>query len=172
MCSLRPGEARLTKSVFITYDEDARVLETGFANTVIRSAARLEYAQASAALEGKRGLAAPELMPLLRDAETLARRIRTRRQTDGMIVLALPEVRVELGEDGRIVGAGAAESSFSHTIIEMFMVEANEAVSRRLTEAGLAHLRRVHPTPDPDAEESLAQADSDSWPSAARDAFA
>lgn len=48
-----------------------------------------------------------------------------------------------------------ADTGFSHTVIEMFMVEANEAVSRALTEAGLDHLRRVHPEPDPTAVEGL-----------------
>lgn len=157
VCSLQPGQDRLTKSAFITYDAEARIIETRFANTVIRSHARLAYEQASAALEGwTEGLDQP-VVALLQRAAALARRIRGRRVAQGMLVLTLPEVALTLARDGRVVDSGPADTSFSHTLIEMFMVEANEAVCRRLHELGLPQLRRIHPPPDPDAVASLAQ---------------
>ena len=155
VCSLQPGQPRYARSVFITYDGHARVVETRFARTLIRSAARLTYEAASAALEGTAGDLPPPVLGLLREAATLARRIRQRRIRDGMISLALPEVRIELDNRGRVTAAGPADASFSHTLIEMFMVEANEAVSRRLTQAGLTHLRRIHPPPAPEEAEHL-----------------
>ena len=149
VCSLQPNEPRLTKSVFITYDKRAHVRKTRFANAIIRSRARLTYEQASAALAGEtRGLKR-EVVKLLKDAETLAKSIRARRVRDGMISLAVPEVSIRLDENGDVADAGPADTSYSHTIIEMFMVEANEAVARCLTEVGLPHLRRVHDDPDP-----------------------
>src|SRR5262249_37299369 len=54
---------------------------------------------------------------------------------------------------GRVLDAHPADTSFSHTIIEMFMVEANEAVSRMLSQRGIPHLRRIHPPPSPEAAE-------------------
>jgi ribonuclease R len=147
VCSLQPGVPRLTKSVFLTYDRRGRVVEERFANSVIESAARLDYVEASAALEGKTDGLAPEVVALLERAAELARRIHARRTAAGMLVLALPELQVRLDDAGQVVDAGPAETSFSHTIIEMCMVEANEAVSRCLTAAGEGHLRRVHPAP-------------------------
>lgn len=155
VCSLQPGVPRLTKSVFIDYDSTARVVATRFANSVIRSRARLTYEQASAALEGKAGGLDEGTRDLLERASRLAKRIRRRRLKNGMIVLSLPEIELRFGADGRVVDAQPADTSFSHTLIEMFMVEANEAVCRALTAADLPHLRRVHPAPEPEAPKPL-----------------
>jgi ribonuclease R len=151
VCSLQPAQPRLTKSAFITYDRRAKVLERRFCNSLIRSHARLTYPQASSALEGDTKGLDEDVVELLKRADALAKRIRARRLANGMLVLTLPEVEITLDDDGNVADAGPADTSFSHTIIEMFMVEANEAVSRMLREAGLAHLRRIHPPP---AEES------------------
>ncbi len=156
LCSLQPGEDRYTKTAFITYDREASVVATEFANTVIRSAARLTYEQATAALEGRPGRLDPRVRTLLKQCETLALAIRRRRLKRGMLVLSLPEVDIRLDEHGNVADAGPADTSFSHTLIEMFMVEANEAVSRELTQAGLTHLRRIHAPPEPDAGGNLA----------------
>ena len=44
-----------------------------------------------------------------------------------------------------MVDAVEEDESFTHTLIEMFMVEANEAVARELDSHNLAFLRRTHP---------------------------
>lgn len=157
VCSLRPGAPRLAKSVFITYDPEARVRATRFANTLIRSRARLTYKQVTAVLEGRSAGLERAVVGLLRHAARLAERIRTRRQTAGMIELAAPEVEIRLDHAGQVVDAGPAETSFSHTLIEMFMVEANEAVARWLTQKGVPHLRRIHPQPQPEAAQHFAR---------------
>ena len=78
----------------------------------------------------------------------LAQRIQKRRRHDGQLVLDLPEVDLVLDEEGKIVGATSEDTSFTHTLIEMFMVEANEAVARLLTSVNVPHLRRIHPEPE------------------------
>ncbi|MBU0637562.1 MAG: ribonuclease R [Planctomycetes bacterium] len=157
VCSLQPGEPRLTKSVFLTYDNRGRGTDAKFCNSVIQSACRLTYAQATAVLADKPAEFASDIVNLLKAAEHLARRVQSRRLADGMLVLTLPEVDIRLGPDGRIVDARPADTSFSHTIIEMFMVAANEAVCRLLTRENLPHLRRIHPEPEPAAARSSSQ---------------
>ena len=66
------------------------------------------------------------------EAEALARRIHARRVRDGMLVLDLPEVDLVHDEEGNVAAVKPSDGGFSHTIIEMFMVEANEAVARLL----------------------------------------
>lgn len=156
VCSLQEGEVRLTKSVFIRYDRKGHVLGARLANTAIRSTCRLTYEQASAALEGNTGDLPPRVVRLLRQMEQLARVIQQRRLRDGMIVLNIPEVEVVFDEEGHVSGVVPEDTSFSHTIIEMFMVEANEAVCRALVEAEVPHLRRIHPEPDPQAVQRCA----------------
>ena len=153
VCSLQPHQPRLTKSVFIAYDAAGRVHSTRFADSVIRSHARLTYEQVTEALGGKVGEISQHVLGLLKAAEKLATTIRKRRLADGMISLTIPAVEIVLGEDGRVVTARPEDTSFSHTIIEMFMVEANEAVCRLLDSKDIPHIRRIHPPPEPEASQ-------------------
>lgn len=157
LCSLQEKEPRLCKSAFIRYDTGGRVVGARFANTIIRSDKRLTYGQATQILEGKkRGFPKP-VVELVQRMDELARVIRKRRLDDGMIVLDLPDVHLILDDDGRVVGAEPEDTSFSHTIIEMFMVEANEAAARLLHGLGAGYLRRIHPKPDADSLENMAR---------------
>ena len=154
-CSLQEGRTRLTKSAFITFDRDAEPVRAECANTFIRSAKRLTYRQAQDALDGKTGGLEPVVVDLLRGMDNLARRLLERRRRMGYLELDLPEVDLEFDDQGRVVAAHPEDSSFTHRIIEMFMVEANEAVARELERKGLAFLRRIHPPPDAEAADEL-----------------
>src|SRR5258708_33046088 len=85
----------------------------------------------------------------------LARRLHKRRLAQGQIVLDLPEVELVLDEEGHIIDAVPEDQSFTHTLIEMFMAEANEAVARLLDSQGVPFLRRTHPEPEVHGVERL-----------------
>ena len=155
VCSLQEGQPRLAKSAMITYDEDGEVVSSRLAETVIRSAKRLTYVEAQEIIDGRRTDADPDVAGLLRDLHGLARRIEQRRRDAGMLHLDLPAVELLFDEQDRVVGAEPEDDSYTHTMIEMFMVEANEAVARTLDAAGRRFLRRIHPEPDPTAEQGL-----------------
>jgi ribonuclease R len=155
VCSLQEGRTRLTKSAFIRFSPQGEPLEVDLANSYIKSAKRLTYEQASAAIEGKSTDLPPDIVDLLKRMERLARILLARRQRDGYLELSLPEVDLEFDDQGHVVAAHPEDTSFSHKLIEMFMVEANEAVARELEKAGMVFLRRVHPEPDDDAAEDL-----------------
>lgn len=157
LCSLQEGQPRLTKSAFIRFDAKGRPVGARFANAVIQSCKRLTYREASGILEGRTGGFPREVVQAIVEAETLAKTIRARRLADGMLVLDLPAVELILDENGEVIGAQPEDKSFSHTLIEMFMVEANEAVARQLHELGVPYLRRIHPEPDAAAGERLGQ---------------
>jgi len=157
VCSLQERVPRLAKSAFIKYDRKGKVRSTRFANTVIHSTKRLTYRQASAILDGKPGRLPKNVVALVERMDKLARIIRKRRIAAGMLVLDLPGVDLVFDDNDHVVGVTPEDTSFSHTIIEMFMVEANEAVGRLLAELGVPALRRIHPPPDDAALESLAK---------------
>ncbi len=148
ICSLQPQQQRFTKSVYLTYDEKANVVSRRFANSVIRSTARLTYEQADRILKGHTKGTRPEVVALLKNMEALSRRIEARRTENGMIHLDLPEPELVFDASGRVVDAHPADTSYPHTIIEMFMVEANEAVAAILDRRNVPLLRRIHPEPD------------------------
>jgi len=157
VCSLQEGVVRFTKSAFIEFDPKGRVMGQRLASTVIRSAKRLTYLEAQALIDGdpkearKHAKAEPEyseeLIAALRDADRLAKILRKRRQRDGMVTLNLPEVELVFDENGHVVDAQPEDDAFTHTLIEMFMVEANEALARVFADLSLPLIRRIHPDP-------------------------
>ncbi|MCP4675342.1 MAG: VacB/RNase II family 3'-5' exoribonuclease [Deltaproteobacteria bacterium] len=157
VCSLKQGEPRLAKSVFITYDKAGTVISTRFAESVVTSKAGLTYEQAQAICDGKSVNVSDDVADLVRKLERLARKIDARRLSEGMLHLDLPEVQLIFSEEGRVVDAAPGDSAYSHTMIEMFMVEANEAVATLLDSIDVPYIRRVHPEPD---EESLRRLES------------
>jgi len=148
ICSLQPGQERYVKTVYLTYDHQGNVLSRRFANSIMRSAQRLTYEQADKALRGRTKGIKSEVVELLRDMEVLSRLIEKRRTRNGMIHLDLPETELVLDKSGRVMDAHPADDSYPHTIIEMFMVEANEAVASVLDRLKVPFMRRIHPEPD------------------------
>src|SRR5439155_23320110 len=143
VCSLQEAVPRRCKGAFITLDDDARPIRTRFANTVIKSRKRLRYREAQAIIDnlsdiphpdGPRRLSEypPEVVKLLHDMNALSKRIQKRRRADGQLVLDLPRMELVVDEEGKVIDAVPEDHSFTHTLIEMFMVEANEAVARLL----------------------------------------
>ena len=157
ICSLQPCQKRFVKSVYLTYDKDGNVLSRNFTNSVMCSTQRLTYQQADKALKGRTKGINPEVVKLLKDMEMLSLAIEKRRTKNGMIHLDLPETELIMDKSGRVVDARAADDSYPHTIIEMFMVEANEAVASVLDRVNVAFMRRIHPEPDSLSMKSLSQ---------------
>ena len=69
----------------------------------------------------------------------------------------MPEVKIDLDKEGRVDGAHVEQNTESHQIIEEFMLAANEAVARKLADAGLIFLRRSHGSPDPRKARALTE---------------
>ncbi len=157
ICSLQPDQKRFVKSAYLTYDQKGNVVSRSFANSIMCSKQRLTYQKADRILKGHTKNVKPEVIELLKDMETLARVIEQRRRKNGMIHLDLPEIQLKMDKSGRVVGAYPADTSYPHTIIEMFMVEANEAVASLLDRLNLAFIRRIHPEPDVMSMKNLAK---------------
>ncbi|MEO0588823.1 MAG: RNB domain-containing ribonuclease, partial [Planctomycetota bacterium] len=158
VCSLQEGVDRFAKSVFIRFDGGGNVIDAEFHRSIIHSNKRLTYLEAQALIDGdlreaiKHARTEPryprELTQRLKWMDELAKTIRQRRLRDGMIVLGLPEVELVFDDTGRVIDAVPEDDAFTHTIIEMFMVEANEAAARLFHAMKMPMIRRVHPDPD------------------------
>ncbi|MBU1260932.1 MAG: ribonuclease R [Planctomycetes bacterium] len=157
VCSLQPQQRRLAKSAFITYDNSGKVLKAEFAESIICSAARLTYTEADKILKGQKTNKPVQVVSLLHDMEKFAKIIEARRNGEGMLHLDLPEIELVFDKAGRVVDAHPADNCYPHTMIEMFMVEANEAVARLFDSLDIPFIRRIHPDPDSLNLKSLAQ---------------
>ncbi|MEM7680977.1 MAG: VacB/RNase II family 3'-5' exoribonuclease [Planctomycetota bacterium] len=158
VCSLQPGVRRFAKSVSIDYDAKGHVLSAKFARSVIHSARRFTYLEAQAVIDGdlrearKHCKDEPKypraVCQMLEDLDAMAKTIRKRRMAEGMIVLGLPDAELVFDDSGRVVDAQPEDDAFTHTLIEMCMVEANEAAARLFDGLEVPMIRRVHPDPD------------------------
>jgi ribonuclease R len=156
LCSLKPNVDRLAFSAIVTLDAQCNVVKAKFAETVIHSKMRLTYEQALEALRSPDGAAFPELgaskrtVELLKTCNQIAQTLRQRRFNDGALNMELPEVRFNIGDDGRIAGITPVEHDESHQLIEEFMLLANETVCRELSRRKIPHVHRIHDAPDPE----------------------
>ncbi len=156
LCSLKPGQDRLTFSVFITFDAHANPVGAEFARSVIRSGLRLTYEQAMAALSAEgdalppESPVSPDALVLLRRLNELAQQLRQRRFAQHALNIDMPECDVVLGPDGMISDVRVVPNDISHQLVEECMVAANEAVDHHLSDRGLQILHRVHEPPSPE----------------------
>ena len=158
VCSLQEGVPRFVKSAFITYDEKGRITGRRYHRSVIRSRKRLTYLEAQALIDGDQKKAVmnskaepdypDELIEALRHAQKLARVIRKKRFSNGMLSLSLPESEIVFDDEGQVIDAIPEDDAYTHTIIEMFMVAANESVASLFADLKIPLIRRIHPEPD------------------------
>ena len=159
ICSLQEGVERYAKTCVIRYDKMGNVQSRGVCQSLIKSSKRMTYLEAQALIDGDEEEArkhaktdtpyTEQLIENVKDMERLAKLIRARRHKAGMIHLDLPEVELEFDENGKVIGAHQEDDAFTHTLIEMFMVEANEALATLFEKLEVPILRRTHPEPTP-----------------------
>ncbi|MGR3309774.1 MAG: ribonuclease R [Candidatus Brocadiales bacterium] len=147
ICSLRKGEDRLTKSVFMTFDSNGTLVKYEIKHSVINVKERLNYDQATRILEGDED-AEKNVKEILNDAAELANLLFENRLKRGALELDLPEVSVHVDSDGMVTSVEKFEKHISHRVVEEFMLSANEAVARFLQEHKIPGMFRVHPLPD------------------------
>ncbi len=153
LASLQAGTNRYTVSALLEFDASGVRTDKKFARSVIRVDHRFAYEQVFEILEHPDGEAARALDPaikgMLDGMLELAMILRKRRFARGGLELSMPEIEIDLGDQGEVVGAHLASNDVSHQIIEDFMLAANEAVAAQLTEVQAAFLRRIHADPEP-----------------------
>jgi ribonuclease R len=159
ICSLNPNEDRLTKTACIEFNAKGEVVRSRFFNSVIRSQERMTYTDVRRILVDRD----PEVLERYRNQveqfklmEELALLIYEQRKARGNLDFDLPEAEIILDVQGAPENIVRAERNIAHRIIEEFMIAANEAVARHLTEKNLPLLYRAHEGPDHEALEALA----------------
>lgn len=152
LASLQAGKTRFTMSVLMEFNPEGVRTDRRFARSAIRVDQRFSYEEAfEAMMNPDRPIdgIAPEVRALLHQMLELAMILRRRRFARGALELVMPEVEVELGDQGQVTGAHLASDDESHQVIEEFMLAANEAVASGLTERHAGFLRRTHAEPEP-----------------------
>jgi len=148
LCSLVPGEPRGALAVRMVIGSDGRKRSHSFHRVLMRSAAKLNYAQAQAAIDGRPDdITGPLLDPILKplyDAYAVVKRARDERDP---LDLDIPERKILLKPDGTVDRVIVPERLDAHKLIEEFMILANVAAAEMLEKKALPLIYRVHDEP-------------------------
>lgn len=161
ICSLNEGEDRLVMACEMEIDsKNGRTVNYRIFPSVICSRYRLSYNLVRGILEEK----VPELqkqymdiVPMLENMQTLCRLLQKKRAARGAIIFDLPEQKVILDAAGRPLEIKQRIHGLPESIIEEFMLAANETVARHLSEQQWPCVYRVHDLPSETKVEELAR---------------
>ena len=158
LCSLVPGQPRLTLSAFMDISPAGKVTRRRLAKTVIRSCRRFTYEEVQSLLDGQKVGAVPraaeEAVARMGALAALLYKVRVKR---GALDFNLPEYKVETDAQGKPLRVTLRPRLQSHRLIEEFMLLANEAVATELMAAKMPFLHRRHDAPDPVKLKALAE---------------
>ena len=148
ICSLRPGEEKMTVSVVLEIDRNGEIVKRKFYRSMIATKARLTYKNVYKMFLGDQKVKKKYayLVQDLMKMKELASVLRKRRIETGSLdfELAEPELVYKSGVLDAVVPFKPNEA---HWLIEEFMLAANEAVADFLSGFALPVLYRVHPPP-------------------------
>ena len=157
LCSLRPNEEKRCFSVIFELNEEAEILHSRIAQTIIRSDRRFTYEEAQNVIETGEGDLKDEILKL----NALAVIIREKRFSDGAIDFDRFEVKFVLDEKGKPLNVLFEESKESNHLIEEFMLLANRQVAEFIGKTPKEKTKktfvyRIHEQPDPEKMQNFA----------------
>lgn len=148
LCSLRPLEDRPALAVRIKLAADGRKLKHAFHRIMMRSVAKLAYQQAQAAIDGAPDdVTGPLLEPILKPLWKAYDALRQARDERQPLELDLPERKLVLDAEGRVVTVHVPERLDAHRLIEECMILANVCAAESLDKALSGLMYRVHDEP-------------------------
>ncbi len=156
LCSLRPDEDRACLAVRMKIDADGHLVKHKFMRGLMRSHARLTYTQVQNAADGMPDEATAPLKERVIEPLCAAyAALKRNRASRGTLELDLPELQVEVGEDGKVKAITRRQRFDSHRLIEEFMICANVAAAEALEAKRAPAMYRVHEPPPLDKLEML-----------------
>jgi len=147
LCSLRPNEDRACMAVEMHFAKDGNKKSHKFHRGIMRSKARLTYAQAQEGFEGHAGEAAEPVLEELGQIYAAYKVLLKGRKERAPLAIELPERRVHVNDDGDVTAITLKERFDAHKLIEEFMVQANVCAAESLEKAKSPAVHRVHEPP-------------------------
>src|SRR3984885_10118863 len=156
LCSLRAQEDRPALAVRMVLSADGRKRSHTFHRVMMRSAAKLSYEQAQAAIDGRPDETTEPLVDsVLKPLYAAHSVIRIERERRDPLDLDLPERKLVLDSEGRLKDVRWPERLDAHRLIEEFMILANVAAAESLEAAHSPLLYRAHDAPNAEKLEDL-----------------
>ncbi|MGR9351315.1 ribonuclease R [Rhizobium leguminosarum] len=148
LCSLKEGVDRPALAVRMSFSGEGRKIGHTFHRIMMKSAAKLSYQQAQAAIDGKPDdQTGPMLEPILKPlwhAYEVMKRGRDRRQP---LELDMPERKILLKPDGTVDRVVVPPRLDAHKLIEEMMIQANVCAAETLEKKRQPLIYRIHDGP-------------------------
>ncbi len=156
LCSLHEGVPRACIAVRMVLDAHGQKISHRFTRAMMKSAASLNYEEVQAAVDGQpNDKTKPLLSPVLEPLYAAYHALKTARNHRQPLELDLPERKIILSDEGKVVSVDFRDRLDAHKMIEEFMVLANVAAAEELVAKRTPLLFRVHEEPSPEKLESL-----------------
>ncbi len=158
-CSLNAGEDKYTLSAIINLDESGEIKGVKIEPSIICSRVRGVYSEVNKIFENTAD--APTrakykaVLPTLSRMRELYLILLERSRKRGSVELDGPEAEIILNDAGEPVDIVRRSRGDAERLIEQFMLIANEAVARYLSDKGLPCVYRIHENPPPDKLEEF-----------------
>ena len=148
LCSLREGEERACLAVRMVFDKHGEKRSHTFLRAMMRSAAKLSYQEAQAAIDGTISeKCAPLMERALKPLWAAYAALCKARDKRGPLDLDLPERKIVLDDKGQVAKVIIPERLAAHRLIEEMMIQANVAAAESLEEKRSPLVYRVHDAP-------------------------
>ncbi len=149
LCSLKAGEDRLAVSAFIDLTFAGDLQGYRFTPSLVRVARRLTYPQVEAHLAGEKWVDSEGAAPgeMLEQMDRLAALLRQKRLRRGALDLDIPEPQFILDKAGKVTEIKRRLQGRSESLIEEFMILANEVVAAHFAREKLPLIYRIHAVP-------------------------
>jgi protein SSD1 len=140
ICSLVPGQERLTFSVIFTMTEEGKILKKWFGKSIIKSAGQLSYADAQRAIEGNPlgGVAidpafeAKDIEHDIKVLDGITKHLRANRFKEGCLSSESMRLSFSLDEHGMPTDCVQYERFDAHRLVEELMLASNIAVAQHI----------------------------------------
>ncbi len=147
LCSLREEEERACLAVEMVFDAQGRKKSHRFTRGLMKSAAKLSYEQAQAAIDGKGDAKANALLDgVLKPLWAAYAAVKIARDARSPLEIDAPEHKI-IFKDGKIAGVKRRARFDAHKLIEEFMIQANVCAAETLEQKQTPLLYRVHEPP-------------------------
>lgn len=148
LCSLRENEDRPALAMRMVIDAQGKKHKHTLHRIMMRSRAKLAYAQAQAAIDGAPDeTTAPLLEPVLNPLWAAYAALKRSRALRKPLDLDLPERKIILDADGKVARVVTPERLDAHRLIEECMILANVAAAELLEEKRQLLVYRAHGEP-------------------------
>lgn len=150
LCSLHQNVDRACLAVEMHIDATGHKTSHAFHRAIMNSVASLSYEQAQAATDGNPDdQTAPLVETVIKPLFAAYRALTLARNARQPLELDLPERRIALDDDGKVVAVNFKDRLDAHKLIEEFMVLANVCAAETLIARKTPLLFRVHEEPSP-----------------------